>query len=430
MNMFGRALAGELLLSSPPSLSRKCLSLLLRQQQLQIQHPVAFQQQRPSLYSTTTGTKTRSPSFSKNQGERYTAKNPKPLMQPEIVQNQTPEAQRVIPPMEQWIKKKEQLPNADLPRPSEIPWQSKVANSVNLIGQVQIPVQFEASPDGKYWAGTIISQSDGNSLDTPPFWIPIIFEGDLAHIAACHLKAKDRVHISGQLSADPPPFTMGEGQANVQVMVRSISFVQGSSQMKKVVTPQNLQQDSSDAVSVIEDGGDPAFQSWRDLVRNPLEWWDNREDKLKGSVKPNYPDFKHKDSGLSLWLNRAPKWLWPQLEGLEFTAQLPKVKQGKSSGGGPQLAGLEFAAQLPKVKQGKSSKDDDSWKNLVENPDKWWDNRTNKIKEKSPDFKHKVTGEALWLSNSPDWVLSRLPPLNATRAATFAKRDKPLSEAM
>lgn len=23
--------------------------------------------------------------------------------------------------------------------------------------------------------------------------------------------------------------------------------------------------------------------------------------------------------------------------------------------------------------------DDDSWKNLVENPDKWWDNRTNKV---------------------------------------------------
>lgn len=162
--MFGRAIAGELLLSSPSSLSRKCLSLLLRQQQLHVQHPVGFQQQRSSLYSTTTGTKTRSPSFSKNQGERYTAKNPKPLVQPEMTH------QSVTPPMEQGIKKKEVLPNADLPRPSEIPWQCKVANSVNLIGQVQIPVQFEASPDGKYWAGTIISQSDGNSVDTPPFW--------------------------------------------------------------------------------------------------------------------------------------------------------------------------------------------------------------------------------------------------------------------
>lgn len=32
------------------------------------------------------------------------------------------------------------------------------------------------------------------------------------------------------------------------------------------------------------------------------------------------------------------------------------------------------------------------------------------IKERSPDFKHKETGEALWLSDSPTWVLSKLPP--------------------
>lgn len=142
---------------------------MLRQQQLRRQHPVAVLQQHPVLYSTTTDTKTRTPSLSKNQEVRYAAKNPKPPKQPEIVQKQTQEPQRVIQ-MEQGLKMKEQLPNADLPRPSEIPWQSKVANSVNLIGHVQIPVQFEASPDGKYWAGTIISRSDGNSLDTPPFW--------------------------------------------------------------------------------------------------------------------------------------------------------------------------------------------------------------------------------------------------------------------
>lgn len=47
-------------------------------------------------------------------------------------------------------------------KPSEIPWQAKVVNSVNLIGQVKIPVQFEASPDGKNWAGTIISQDEGS----------------------------------------------------------------------------------------------------------------------------------------------------------------------------------------------------------------------------------------------------------------------------
>lgn len=30
---------------------------------------------------------------------------------------------------------------------------------------------------------------------------------------------------------------------------------------------------------------------------------------------------------------------------------------------------------------------------------------------KAPDFKHKETGEALWMTDSPIWVLSKLPPL-------------------
>lgn len=30
---------------------------------------------------------------------------------------------------------------------------------------------------------------------------------------------------------------------------------------------------------------------------------------------------------------------------------------------------------------------------------------------KAPDFKHKETGEALWLNESPTWVLPKLPPV-------------------
>lgn len=44
------------------------------------------------------------------------------------------------------------------PRPSEIPFQVKVANSVTLIGHVDSSVQFETSSDGKHWAGTVITQ--------------------------------------------------------------------------------------------------------------------------------------------------------------------------------------------------------------------------------------------------------------------------------
>ncbi|KAI4375552.1 hypothetical protein MLD38_013408 [Melastoma candidum] len=66
------------------------------------------------------------------------------------------------------------VPEDRPPRPAEIPFQSKVANSVTLIGRVDMPVQFEAASDGKFWAATVISRqapgggtrssSDGPSL--------------------------------------------------------------------------------------------------------------------------------------------------------------------------------------------------------------------------------------------------------------------------
>lgn len=284
----------------------------------------------------------------------------------------------------------------DWPRPTEIPWQPKVANSVNLIGYVQIPVQFKTSPDGKYWAGTVISQQHVQFQDSPQaFWIPVIFEGDLAHIAACHLKEKDCVHIAGQLSADPPPFTSSQGQANVQVMAHSINFVEGSPQPKKRVVPSKQEERPSNRSdkglsSTVKDR-DFNSSSWRDLLKNSKQWIDHRENKLNGMVKPKHPDFKHKDTGAALWLSDAPTWVLPGLEGLEFEVPPPKMKQ---------------------VRDNKDL-EDDPWENLVKNPNEWWDNRSTKVNKNAPDFKHKDTGVGLWVNSSPAWALSKLPPLKA-----------------
>ncbi|RZC71146.1 hypothetical protein C5167_034354 [Papaver somniferum] len=50
----------------------------------------------------------------------------------------------------------------DWPRPITIPWQSKVANLVNLVGSVSRPIKFQESDDGKFWAGTTISQEEAD----------------------------------------------------------------------------------------------------------------------------------------------------------------------------------------------------------------------------------------------------------------------------
>lgn len=57
------------------------------------------------------------------------------------------------------------------------------------------------------------------------------------------------------------------------------------------------------------------------------------------------------------------------------------------------------------------------WQVFFANPYDWWDNRRNKMNPKQPDFKHKDTGEALWLdSDKPVWVTRQLELLDQRTA--------------
>ena len=42
----------------------------------------------------------------------------------------------------------------------------------------------------------------------------------------------------------------------------------------------------------------------------------------------------------------------------------------------------------------------------MERPEEWWDNRATRKNPRAPDFKHKVTRQALWIDNwqTPEWV--------------------------
>ncbi|XP_057979851.1 protein OSB2, chloroplastic-like [Malania oleifera] len=393
MNMLCRALVHAVSPSSPTKQGALAQSLILLDQSLS-----AFSSSSSSLYSTITTTSSlkekkhikqkslESASASASSSTLSPPQPPSPNGSELARQGERDKGKEIEKSLRMNV-------SADWPRPSEIPWQAKVVNSVNLIGTVRAPVRFLDSSGRKHYAGTVISQD--TISDAPPLWIPVIFEGDLAHIAACHLKEKDCVYIVGKLNADPSPFTASKGQTNIQVMACSINFVQPPSPVKKIFAPQmqeGLAFDKSDRVSKDEHS---TLSLWRDLIHNPKDWWDYRASKLSGLVNPRYPDFKSKD-GKSLWLDRAPEWVLPGLDGLDFDTQIRKPKQVNKS------------------------KVNELWKNLVENPDKWWDNRSSKAKEKSPDFKHKDTGEALWLSDSPAWVLSKLPAIKTKQdAATW-----------
>ncbi|KAI3830350.1 hypothetical protein MKW92_030879 [Papaver armeniacum] len=279
-------------------------------------------------------------------------------------------------------KEPESVPKSrDWPRPNTIPWQSKVANLVNLVGSVSRPIKFQESDDGKFWAGTIISQ--GETDDSTAIEIPIIFEGHLAQTAACHLKERDLIHIAGHFSEDPPQISLQCGHCIGQVMVHQISFIEE--------TPQAKERYYSRLKQVLDN-------FWRDLCGNPSQWTDYRKDKLNGLVKPKHPDFKRKDSGQPLWLNTAPKWA---ISELPTTSELPIASEEEGSS-------LSNDQKRPEGSSWRKESEEASWKNLTEHPDKWWDVRSDKLF--NHDFEHKDTGKALWLSSSPDWVFEKLPP--------------------
>ncbi|CAN8246096.1 unnamed protein product [Cochlearia groenlandica] len=266
--------------------------------------------------------------------------------------------------------------------PKKIEFSPEIANWINLIGFVDQPVQFQSYSNGNFWAGTVISQRSG--VKSSSFWIPIIFEGDLAKTAANHVKKDDRIRIYGKLFIDSPPPNVTLAQSNVQIMVQKLNFVEATispPENEEISTKKKCSR--SKKVKVMDE---ETSNSWKHLLENPKEWLDHRGNKASGLVKPRHPDFKRKKGCHSLWLNQAPDWALPKLEGLQFDVFVPKVKL-------KQLTGEE------------------SWKDLVQNPDNWLDNRSNKTVAKSPDFKHKETGEELWMTDSPIWVLSKLPPL-------------------
>lgn len=410
-----------------------------------------------------------------------------------------------------------------LQKPTEIPFQPKLANSVNLIGTVNKPIHFQTSTDGNPSAATVITRL---GHDPSQFLIPLVFHGDLALTAQFHLKLNDVVHVEGQLSTEDDQIKLDKPQQyQFQVKVQSLNFVEGYPRVKKASLTSKEKSDiedesendeikssekdihsekteqhdtrkswrdvinkpsqwkavhspkespkNADFESKTEGELQPGLKqsttsakkytgslssTWGDLLDDPKKWWDFRDSKRNGSVNPKYPDFKRKDGNVSIWLDKASKSVLSRLKELEFDTPPVKPKQTKDSKGdeswndllqnpakwwdnrvdkkyarapdfkhkdtgvglwlrdspswvSSRLKELEVESTSVKSKQAKDSKGDESWNDLLQNPAKWWDNRLDKKNPKGPDFKHKDTGEALWLRGSPSWVLPKLPPL-------------------
>ncbi|XP_024006016.1 protein OSB1, mitochondrial isoform X2 [Eutrema salsugineum] len=138
----------------------------------------------------------------------------------------------------------------------------------------------------------------------------------------------------------------------------------------------------------IEESKNDKIHMWEAFFANPDEWWDKRRNKKN----PKQPDFTNKDTDEALWLGSdTPVWVIRQLELFD---------QGRADG----------------IEESNSA-EIYLWQVFFANPQEWWDNRRDKLNPRWPDFKHKDTGEALWLhSDTPVWVSRQLELLDQRNA--------------
>ncbi|KAL5712407.1 hypothetical protein ACHQM5_014586 [Ranunculus cassubicifolius] len=195
----------------------------------------------------------------------------------------------------------------EYPRPSEIPWNKEICNSVHLIGIIGTPVQLKNLSSGKVLAWTRLGVRK-SATDTT--WINLTFWNELAHVASQHVEKGQQVYVSGRLVADTVEGDDEKTQTYYKVVVQQLNFVE-----KSPVPVYDQGRTSSTAVG---QGGNYATKTtsstqelWQAFFANPVDWWDNR--KNKRNLK--YPDFKHKDTGEALWVDGKanPPWVKSQL---------------------------------------------------------------------------------------------------------------------
>lgn len=100
----------------------------------------------------------------------------------------------------------------------------------------------------------------------------------------------------------------------------------------------------------------------------------------------------------------APQAYAPQPE------PFPAAQAPQGAHNAPGWVNTDRPAPIPGATGGNGKKDA-AWQAFFADPSAYYDNRVNKRNPNGPDFKHKQSGEGLWLGGqypAPAWVLQRL----------------------
>ncbi|KAK9982955.1 hypothetical protein SO802_032480 [Lithocarpus litseifolius] len=167
----------------------------------------------------------------------------------------------------------------EYPRPTEIPWTKEHSNSVHLIGIVGTPVEIKHLPsgNGKALAWTRLAVKKSSTLTS---WISLTFWDELAHIAFQHVEKGQQIYVSGRLVSDTVESEDGKQQTYYKVVVQQLNFVERS-----ISSLPLYDRDSNSMMAGKKLGNNAASnmsieELWQAFFANPVDWWDNRKNKV------------------------------------------------------------------------------------------------------------------------------------------------------
>lgn len=252
-----------------------------------------------------------------------------------------------------------QAPPGVPPPPPKVAWSKLRVRAVTLTGRLAAPPEVRHLDGGKRVANgrlcVALPRRPSDPMDAPKRcdWYDVAFWDDLAPVAAAYLAKGTQIVVSGSLTQDEWQSDTGP-RLSLKVNVQDLALVDENAPPDAGSAPEHFG---------VAYAAAPAY-----------------------SVPPAY----------------AP-------------AQ-PDYAAAAPAGGGSYVPVEPAAAAYDAAPAYGAAVDPEAermWREVFDNPDAFWDNRFNKRNPKSPDFKHKQTGSALWINsrNTPDWVQSQLATL-------------------
>ena len=241
--------------------------------------------------------------------------------------------------------------------PSTVTWSPELANSVTIIGNVGADPEIRHFPSGTCVANVRLAVSggrkpemtDGAVDEDKTNWFAVDIWGEEAMRMAEHVSKGKTICVQGTLKTDIwTDKDTGAPRSRVKIVAKNFSFVQSSK---------------------TQNGGQAGGYGG--------------QAGGYGGQAGGY------DGGLQQQRKQAP----PPQQQQQQKQTPPQQQKGMPAGASPKEA---------------------LWRSLAEEPDTWWDNRERKSQPGSnprqPDFKHKESGEALWIESrdTPAWVLETL----------------------